>query len=129
MKKIILFRGTPGSGKSTLAKTLCDIAIEADDYFMKDNHYVFIETELNLAHLWCQAETERAMLKQLEIIGVANTFTTEKEMSVYFQLAKKYKYSIHTVIVENRHNGINTHGCPEEKIEKMRDRLKNNIKI
>jgi hypothetical protein len=44
-------------------------------------------------------------------------------MSDYFDLAKKYEYKVFTLIVENRHGGVNQHGVPEEKIKQMKDRF------
>lgn len=62
-----------------------------------------------------------------EKIVVSNTFTQEWEMDAYYELAAKYGYRIHSIIVENRHGGINEHGVPEDKLQIMRDRF--NIKL
>lgn len=56
-------------------------------------------------------------------IAVSNTFTQEWEMETYFKLAKQYDYTVFTVIVENRHGGVNQHGVPEDKIQIMKDRF------
>jgi len=56
-------------------------------------------------------------------IAVSNTFTQEWEMETYFKLAKQYGYTVFTVIVENRHGGVNQHGVPEDKIQIMKDRF------
>ena len=56
-------------------------------------------------------------------IVVANTFTQDWEMAPYFEMADRYKYRIHTVIVENRHDGKNIHGVPEDKLEIMKNRF------
>ena len=56
-------------------------------------------------------------------IVVSNTFTQEWEMESYFKLAKQYDYQVYSLIVENRHGGVNTHGVPEEKLEQMRNRF------
>jgi hypothetical protein len=44
-------------------------------------------------------------------------------MQPYFDLAEKYGYRVHTMIVENRHGGINEHGVPEDKLEQMKNRF------
>jgi hypothetical protein len=44
-------------------------------------------------------------------------------MEIYFKLAKQYDYTVFTVIVENRHGGVNQHGVPEDKIQLMKDRF------
>jgi 50S ribosomal subunit-associated GTPase HflX len=56
-------------------------------------------------------------------IVVSNTFTQEWEMEEYFKLAEKYGYMVFTVVVENRHGGVNQHGVPEEKLEQMKNRF------
>jgi hypothetical protein len=42
-------------------------------------------------------------------------------------LAEKYGYRVYSLIVENRHGGVNEHGVPEEKLEQMKERF--NVKI
>jgi hypothetical protein len=44
-------------------------------------------------------------------------------MAEYFDLAIKYGYTVFTIIVENRHGGINQHGVPAEKLEQMKQRF------
>jgi hypothetical protein len=44
-------------------------------------------------------------------------------MDFYYELAKTYGYRVHSIIVENRHEGKNEHGVPEEKLKRMRDRF------
>jgi hypothetical protein len=56
-------------------------------------------------------------------IAVSNTFTQEWEMEYYIELAKKYEYTVFTIIVENRHGGKNVHGVPDEVLTKMRGRF------
>jgi uncharacterized protein (UPF0248 family) len=48
-------------------------------------------------------------------------------MESYFELAKKYNYTVFTIIIENRHNGKNVHNVPEDKIQQMKNRF--NIKL
>jgi hypothetical protein len=56
-------------------------------------------------------------------VAVSNTFTQEWEMKPYFELAKKYGYKVFSLIVENRHGGVNQHNVPEDKIEQMKTRF------
>ena len=56
-------------------------------------------------------------------IAVSNTFTQEWELQPYYELAIKYGYYVTSIIVENRHGGVNQHGVPEDKIELMRNRF------
>jgi hypothetical protein len=32
---------------------------------------------------------------------------------------EEHGYRVHSIIVENRHNGVNEHGCPAEKVKEM----------
>jgi len=127
MKELFLLRGLPGSGKSTLAKMLVGdkdyCHKEADMYFVDgDGNYKFDVTSLRDAHSWCQEEVEFLMKYEHKVV-VSNTFTQEWEMLPYYDLAKKYGYRVHSLIVENRHGGVNEHGVPEDKIKLMKNRF------
>jgi phenolic acid decarboxylase len=56
-------------------------------------------------------------------IVVSNTFTQEWEMEDYIRLAHTYGYKVFSLIVENRHGGVNQHGVPAEKLQQMQDRF------
>lgn len=126
-KSLILTRGIPGSGKSTLAELLSEDGkypvFSADQFFEKDGKYNFDASKLFIAHKQCQSKTEKAMIAETPKIFVANTFTTEKEMKEYFDLASKHGYKVFSVIVENRHGNKNVHSVPAETLEKMKGRF------
>lgn len=128
MKELFLLRGLPGAGKSTLAKMLVGdkdyCHKEADMYFVdRDGNYKFNPSQLKDAHKWCQDEIEFAMKYDHSPVVVSNTFTQEWEMQSYYELAEKYGYRVHSLIVENRHGGVNEHGVPEDKLEIMKNRF------
>lgn len=54
---------------------------------------------------------------------VHNTFTTEKEIKPYQELAEKYSYTLISLIVENRHGNESIHDVPETTIGKMKNRF------
>ena len=125
MKQLILLRGLPGSGKSTVAK-LFDKALhfEADMYFLDaDGNYQFDASRIKNAHNWCRHSVMDAMKEGHPIVVVSNTFTQEWEMEVYYLLAEELGYRVISMIVENRHEGKNIHGCPDDKIEQMKTRF------
>ena len=132
MKELILLRGLPGSGKSTLAKSLDGIHIEADQFFMVDGEYRFDASKLKEVHNNCLARVKSYMYihsskDSSERIIVSNTFTQEWEMKPYFELAEKNGYRVYSLIVENRHDGVNQHAVPADKLEQMKNRF--NIKL
>jgi predicted kinase len=129
MKELFLLRGLPGSGKSTLAKSLGGIRLEADRYFEDvDGNYIFDASKLKNAHNYCQSQC-RAWMKtdgkevNVDRIVVSNTFTQEWEMQSYFDMANEYEYRVYSIVVENRHGGVNQHGVPVEKLEQMKNRF------
>jgi predicted kinase len=130
MKNLYLLRGLPGSGKSTLAREIGDAFVEADMFFMSDGEYKFDGSKIKDAHAWCKS-TVREWMEinfntyglEYENIAVSNTFTQEWEMEDYYQLANEYGYKVFSIIVENRHGGVNQHGVPEEKLEQMKNRF------
>jgi predicted kinase len=123
MKELYLLRGLPGSGKSSLAKSLDCEHFETDMFFMVGDEYKFDGSKLKLAHKWCKDSVEEFMDLGYNRIVVSNTFTQEWEMDSYYELAQKYGYRVYSLIVENRHGGVNEHGVPEEKLQQMKTRF------
>lgn len=134
MKNLYLLRGLPGSGKSTLAEQLGGSHFETDKYFIGENgEYNFDGSKLKEAHQWCQDSVANAMVLnhttgENETIVVSNTFTQEWEMKPYMDMAKNWGYRVFTIIVENRHGGVNQHGVPDEKLQQMNDRFEIKLK-
>lgn len=125
-KELILLRGIPGSGKSTLANIIAGSdgdAFAADDYFDLFNNGEFNGALLRDAHDWCKDMVCEMMESDSNKIVVHNTFTREWEMQDYYRLASIYGYRVHSLIVENRHEGTSVHGVPEDKIQQMKDRF------
>jgi predicted kinase len=132
MKKLYIVRGLPGSGKSTFAEALVGhdfLVCEADKYFIIDGEYKFDGTKIKQAHEWCRNRVETYMKDSLvndqfyREIAVSNTFTQEWEMESYYKLAEQYGYMVFSIIVENRHGGVNEHGVPADKLEQMKNRF------
>ena len=128
---LILLRGLPGSGKSTLGDVILytnqltnQDVLSADNFFIdKNGEYVFDGAKIKEAHNTCQQKCAERMKHEFLKIVVANTFTEEWEMKPYFEMAERYNYRIHTVIVENRHGNKNIHNVPDEKLQSMKSRF------
>ena len=122
-KNLIIVRGLAGSGKSTFANLLEGYICTADDYHMKDGKYEWKLENNARAHFECQHKCENLMKLSVYKIVIANTLSTEREMKPYYDMAQKYGYKVFSVIVENRHNGVNVHNVPSEAIQKMKERF------
>jgi predicted kinase len=124
-KELFLLRGIPGSGKSTIAESINPNGynIEADMYFTVDDEYIFDPSMLSDAHKWCQEMVSEWMDEEVSKIVVSNTFTQEWEMSPYLKMAERSGYMVHSLVVENRHNGTNVHNVPSSSIDRMKNRF------
>jgi len=128
MKTIIIIRGIPGAGKNSFAELLGTKAICcADDYVTRNGVYKWKPETIGKSHDWCQRKCRRFMKAQVDRIIIANTNTTEREMKPYMDLAMQFGYKTYSIVVENRHGGVNTHDVPEATLEKMKTRF--NIKL
>ncbi|QKN84811.1 ATPase [Vibrio phage River4] len=140
MKKLYLIRGVSGSGKTTLAEEMYNAfraanirasVVAADDYFYKDREtYQFNVSELGEAHAWCQEFVADGMrYDEYEAIIVHNTFTTEKEMRPYLQLAEMYDYDVTSLVVEHRHDNKSVHDVPTATLVRQSKRLRDNLQL
>ena len=128
---LILLRGVPGSGKTTLANIILQNpanikteVLSADDFFLNDaGEYIFDPSSLKEAHNDCQLRCSVRMKADVARIVVANTFTQEWEMDKYYEMAERYNYRVHSIIVENRHGSENIHGVPKDKLQQMKSRF------
>ena len=123
VRDLIIVRGVSGSGKTTFAELISPSVFSADDFFMNNGKYEFDVNKLGQAHQWCQLAVETRMKADFEKIVVANTFTRVREMKPYLDLAEKYGYRVFTIIVENRHGGVNVHEVPAEILIKQKERF------
>ena len=134
MNTLYILRSVSGAGKSTLANKfvnngLVDVHYEADMWFYnEEGNYNFDASKLGKAHEWCKLQTEAAMNNELDIC-VSNTFTTEKELQPYLDLAQEYGYEVVSLIVENRNNNKNIHNVPDIVLQKQEQHLKTNLKL
>ncbi|MDD5648867.1 MAG: AAA family ATPase [Candidatus Nanoarchaeia archaeon] len=123
-KSLVILRGLPGSGKSSLASLLSKAICSADDYLInREGEYIWTESRVIQAHEWCKRKCERFMKKQISLVVIDNVSVKSKDMRPYRKLAKEYGYKVYSVIVENRHKGINTHNVSKEIMKSMRKKF------
>ena len=128
-RNLILLRGVSGAGKSTVAELFTDAhIISTDDFFMVDGKYQFDANSLVENHMKCTAQADKAMniAEDNDVnhtLIIHNTFTKQWEMTPYMILAEKYHYTVHTLIVENRHGSNSIHDVPADSIKAQRERF------
>ncbi|MFN8995024.1 MAG: hypothetical protein ACK5X3_15365, partial [Pseudomonadota bacterium] len=77
------------------------------------------------AHEACQRRVEAMMdidgTGENSTIAVSNTFTRLWEMQPYKDLAKKYGYTVFTILCQNDFG--NVHGVPAGVVQRMKERM------
>ena len=126
-KTLWIVRGLPESGKSTIAAKLAPLHnYAADDYFEQRalaNGTSYAEewssSDLEEAHMWCRARCAHAMQDAHPDVAVHNTFVERAHIQPYLDLAQKYGYTVHVMVVEKNHNNHNDHKIPAQSIQRM----------
>lgn len=134
MRRLTILRGAPGSGKSTLARNIvlewterqrdgqdvrCSVN-EADSFMLDEaGNYRFDGNRLAECHRMCQQDVCGHMQMGYDEIIVANTSTKLWEIEPYLVLAKIWQYEVRIIHCVGR--WTNTHGVPEDRVQKMRD--------
>lgn len=137
MGKLYLIRGVSGSGKTTLAETLAvclpkATCLAADDYFYKNGEYKWERDRLRAAHAWCLGTTLELMTNPAYVtqnVIVHNTFTTDKQLRPYLEIAECAGWEVTVLTVENRHGNKSVHGVPDETLERQRRQLRDSMKL
>jgi predicted kinase len=124
MSRLILVRGMPGSGKSTLAAKIAAIEyynhLETDQYWMVDGEYKFDMSRIKDAHQWCQDSVREKLTKGYGVV-VSNTFTTQKEMKPYFDMAKEFGIRPQVILCQGNYGNI--HNVPTDVLARMAERF------
>lgn len=134
---VLILRAVPGSGKTTLAEAIKSLNVDdvticcADDYFCLNEQgiYNFNPKELGSAHAYCKQKFDEAIQHRKPFIIVANTNTKVSDFSYYENNAISNDYILSSVIVENRHGGVDVHNVPIDTKNKMAENIINSIKL
>jgi predicted kinase len=126
MNTLLLIRGLPGSGKTSLARKLEThyIHCETDKFWGID--YNFDITKIKEAHEWCQKKVREELENGFSVV-VSNTFTTQKEMQPYFDMAKELNASVQVVLCQGNFGSV--HNVPQEALDRMKARFEYEIKF
>ncbi len=111
----VLVRGAPSSGKTTYAKTHFPnhIIIQADQFFMIGDDYVYDHGKISAAHDWCLWRCKNAKRPFV----VCNTFSRYWEMKPYLLVWPNIK------ILRMTGEYQNVHGVPDDKVAAIRRRM------
>ena len=132
-KVCYILRGIPGSGKSTIARHLTEdagVRFETDDYFYNSNgEYEWKPENVELNHLKCFEDFCNAVKDEISPIVQSNTNTQGWQWNKYADFAKEHGYIVHVMVVENYHSGESIHNVPDDTVNSMEKRLRNDIKL
>lgn len=120
--KLTVVRGLPGSGKSTFIDSeerFCTTKhIEADNFHIVNNKYVYRPDRAGRAHQWCQAQVAY-YLNQGANVAVANTFITKRSVVPYYELAQEFGAEFEIITLTDDFGTV--HDVPEDVLNKMKD--------
>lgn len=91
-KEMIIMIGYPGSGKSTIANTIFEIG------YCKNILYKIINRDTLKTIQKCVKETIQSIMYNMSVI-IDNTNPTIESRKIFIDIAKKYNYTIKTIIV------------------------------
>ena len=121
---MVIMQGHSGSGKSTLAKVIAGVldanVFSTDDFFIVDGKYVFNPAKLGTYHAMNQIAVERAVDRGENVI-VDNTNIRKWEAAPYVKKGVDAGYTIKFVRATGNYQ--NTHGVPDEVIQRMKDNM------
>ena len=132
-RSLIILKGTSSSGKSTFANLIAYPAciITADDYFYdKDGNYNFDGSKLGHAHAACRDKFDEAVKDDvITNIVIANTNTRESEWKYYSDKAEKAGLKVFHIVMEKRHESINSHNVPQASLDRQANSIRENLKL
>lgn len=136
-KTVWILRGCSGAGKDYVSSKLfkkfsgSTIIVSADNYFVDNlGNYNFDSSKLTDAHNHCRKMFAMALDDPIVTdIIVNNTNTQEKEWEFYLSLANNYNCDVIFLVVEKRHDGMNSHQVLGDVIDRHEQRIKESLKL
>lgn len=97
---LLIIRGMPNSGKKTLAKVILQTPNNSDfEIISIDGDNKQNIASVNECHIKC---AER-MRQEISRIVVTGTFQKVSDLNGFYEMAERYNYRVHSIIVETRH--------------------------
>jgi len=125
-KTVYILRSVSGAGKSTLAKKLASelCIFEADKYLInKSGEYEWSPERMMEAHRLCYSKYSQYIDSGIGPLVVSNTSTSTKEFQKYIDIATESGYTVISLVVENRHGGVDSHNVPEGTLAAQERRI------
>lgn len=121
-KSLIIVRGISGSGKTTFSNIFGDVSLSYDLYSeIEDGKYKKLtNNELDKAKKYNLLWVKNLMEQNVKKIFVNNQFLKYDNLKNYIELAKKYKYYVFVLILENINNTKNVHNVTNKEINKFK---------
>lgn len=129
-KTVYILRSVSGAGKSTLAKKLASewCIFEADKYLINESgEYEWSPDRMMEAHRLCYYKYSQYIDSGIGPLVVSNTNTSTKEFQKYIDIATEASYTVISIVLENRHGGIDTHSVPAATLEAQEQRIRSSL--
>lgn len=110
-KTVIINRAVPGSGKTTITnciikelkeKSISISVHSTDDFFMKDNRYIFNLEKLNTYHNKNLELFKKSIENNIDVVICDNTNIAPWQTEAYTKLARENKYQILIITLDPR---------------------------
>ena len=128
-----ILRSVPGAGKSTLAEQLAGEMgqiCESDVFLINDKgEYEWTEERVFIAHKRCQQLCKESLEAGISPIVISNTNTTTKDVRTYRDMGIAMGYKVFVMVIENWHNGQDSHNVKDEVKARMERRLRDSIRL
>lgn len=133
-RNLLILKGVSSAGKTSFSDLIAEpkVVCSADDHFYENlvGEYKFIAEEVPLAHTKCRKKFD-FYIDNLSVknIVIANTNVSPSHYQYYVDEAEKRGIRVTYVVLERRHNNLNTHNLPEHVLERQENTLRQNLKL
>lgn len=108
---LILLRGITNCGKTTLGKVILKSTsnddpdvISSEDLLIDDNgNTIDDKSKIIEIQNYCLQRCVSKMKNEFSKIVVADRLEKEEEINLYIEIAERYRYRVHVVLVQNEH--------------------------